>query len=204
MNQEKIGKFIQNLRKDKNLSQIELAKRIGVTNKAVSKWETGNGIPDYGVFDNLCKEFDITVNELLNGERNTNDNNIFTEYMEYKTRQEKKKKRAFKLISALVILCFIFIIYFINSYNKIYVYKLSGNGNGFNYSGGVLVLSNISNVFDKGKLSVSDDIRKNTIILDRIFAIKENGKFYKLFSWEYDILEVEKYGSDELFPSDKI
>ena len=81
---------------------------------------------------------------------------------------------------------------------------MSGNGNGFNYSGGVLVLSNISNVFDKGKLSVSDDIRKNTIILDRIFAIKENGKFYKLFSWEYDILEVEKYGSDELFPSDKI
>ena len=98
MNQEKIGKFIQNLRKDKNLSQIELAKRIGVTNKAVSKWETGNGIPDYGVFDNLCKEFDITVNELLNGERNTNDNNIFTEYMEYKTRQEKKKKRAFKFM----------------------------------------------------------------------------------------------------------
>ena len=60
MNQDKIGKFIAELRKNKKLTQTELAKRIGVSNKTVSKWECGNAIPDYGVFENLCKEFNIS------------------------------------------------------------------------------------------------------------------------------------------------
>ena len=74
MNQDKIGKFISDLRKEKKLTQMELANRVGVSNKAVSKWETGKSIPDFGVFENLCKEFDISVNELLNGERNKKGN----------------------------------------------------------------------------------------------------------------------------------
>lgn len=91
MDQDKIGKFIQMLRKEKNISQVELAKRIGVSNKAVSKWETGNGLPDYAVFDGLCRELNITLNELLNGERNVNESNVVSEYMEYKEMQNKKK-----------------------------------------------------------------------------------------------------------------
>ena len=73
MNQDKIGKFIAELRKNKKLTQTELAKRMGVSNKTVSKWECGNAIPDYGVFENLCKEFNISVNELLNGEKDMKD-----------------------------------------------------------------------------------------------------------------------------------
>lgn len=204
MDQDKIGKFIQMLRKEKNISQVELAKRIGVSNKAVSKWETGNGLPDYAVFDGLCRELNITLNELLNGERNVNESSVVSEYMEYKEMQNKKKILWVLIISFLLILCIMLGTYFINSYNKINIYKLSGSSNGFNYSGGVLVLSNINNVFDKGKLSITDDNKRDIVILDRIFAVKEDNKYYKLFSWEYDQLDVEKYGSDDLFPSDKI
>lgn len=46
MNQEKIGKFILNLRKEKNMSQMDLAEKIGVTDRAISKWENGKGLPD--------------------------------------------------------------------------------------------------------------------------------------------------------------
>lgn len=84
MNQEKIGKFIADLRKNKKLTQTELAKRIGVSNKAVSKWECGNAIPDYAVFENLCKEFDISVNERLNGEKDMKDDKVIGEYMKMK------------------------------------------------------------------------------------------------------------------------
>ena len=64
MNQEKIGKFIADERKKKKLTQTELANIIGVSNKTVSKWECGNAIPDYGVFENLCEEFESTRIEL--------------------------------------------------------------------------------------------------------------------------------------------
>lgn len=69
MNQEKIGKFIQNCRKEKNLTQRELAEKLGVSNRAVSKWESGVSMPDLSLFQPLCKELDITINELFDGER---------------------------------------------------------------------------------------------------------------------------------------
>ena len=69
MNQEKIGSFIKKCRKNKNLTQEELAQRLQVTDKAVSKWEIGRCLPDASLFSKLCNELDITINELLNGEK---------------------------------------------------------------------------------------------------------------------------------------
>ena len=69
MNQEKIGKFILNLRKEKNMSQMDLAEKIGVTDRAISKWENGKGLPDISLMQPLCKELGITINDLLSGER---------------------------------------------------------------------------------------------------------------------------------------
>jgi len=68
MNQEKIGKFILNLRKEKNMSQMELAEKIGVTDRAISKWENGKGLPDISLMQPLCKVLGITINDLLSGE----------------------------------------------------------------------------------------------------------------------------------------
>lgn len=68
MNQLVIGKFILQKRKEKNLTQEQLAEKLGVSNKTVSKWENGKCMPDYSVIKNLCEELEITVAELMDGE----------------------------------------------------------------------------------------------------------------------------------------
>lgn len=68
MNQLSIGKFIAQKRKEHNMTQEQLAEKIGVSNKSVSKWETGKCMPDYSVVQELCKELEITVAELMDGE----------------------------------------------------------------------------------------------------------------------------------------
>lgn len=68
MNRLVIGKFISKKRKEKNLTQEQLAEKLGVSNKTVSKWETGKCMPDYSVVKNLCEELEITVAELMDGE----------------------------------------------------------------------------------------------------------------------------------------
>ena len=68
MDQEKVGKLIKELRKKNNLTQKELADKLGVTYQAVSKWETGKNIPDISLLKQLSEEFQIDVQNLLDGE----------------------------------------------------------------------------------------------------------------------------------------
>ncbi|MBD5510412.1 MAG: helix-turn-helix transcriptional regulator [Lachnospiraceae bacterium] len=68
MNQLITGKFITQKRKEKNLTQEQLAEKLGVSNKTISKWETGKCMPDYGVVKSLCEELEMTVAELMDGE----------------------------------------------------------------------------------------------------------------------------------------
>ena len=69
MNQEKIGKFIAQCRKDKKMTQSELAEKLNVTDRSVSNWENGRNMPDLSLFKPLCDELGITINELLSGEK---------------------------------------------------------------------------------------------------------------------------------------
>ena len=69
MDQIKIGKFIAEMRKEQSLTQIDLAEKLGISNKTISKWECGKGMPDYAVMEGLCEALKINVNELLSGER---------------------------------------------------------------------------------------------------------------------------------------
>lgn len=69
MNQKAIGTFIAACRKDKGLTQMQLAEKLNITNRAVSKWETGKSLPDASIMLDLCTILGITVNELLSGER---------------------------------------------------------------------------------------------------------------------------------------
>ena len=68
MNQIKIGKFIAECRKKNNLTQIQLAEKLNITDRAISKWENGKGMPDSSIMLDLCNELKISVNELLSGE----------------------------------------------------------------------------------------------------------------------------------------
>ena len=104
MDQIKIGKFIALERKSKNYTQRELADKLGISDKTISKWERGNGFPEVSLLLPLCNELDITVNELLSGER--------LQEMDYKKKaeenmvnlvkeaQESKKKMVMSMLVA--------------------------------------------------------------------------------------------------------
>lgn len=96
MDQIKIGKFIAKSRKSKNLTQAQLAEKLGITDRAVSKWETGKAMPDTAIMLELCDLLHITVNDLLNGEKISMDN--YKEktnelLMEFAKEKEKSDKR---------------------------------------------------------------------------------------------------------------
>lgn len=85
MDQIKIGKFIATLRKEKELTQEQLGEKLGITNKTISRWENGNYMPDIEMLSLLSKEFDVSINELISGERlllddfkKAADNNLVT------------------------------------------------------------------------------------------------------------------------------
>ena len=73
LNQEKIGKFIAERRRAQDLTQKQLAEQLNVSDKAVSKWETGRSMPDNSILFELCQVLDINVNELLSGEKLSDD-----------------------------------------------------------------------------------------------------------------------------------
>ena len=74
MNQEKIGRFIAELRKEKNMTQQELADKLNITDRAISHWENGRSMPDAGVILELCKILNINVNELLSANKIKEEN----------------------------------------------------------------------------------------------------------------------------------
>lgn len=69
MNQEKIGKFIAECRKKKNMTQQELSEKLGVSDRTVGNWENGRNMPDLSLFKPLCNELDISLNDLMSGEK---------------------------------------------------------------------------------------------------------------------------------------
>ena len=69
MDQIKIGKFIASCRKQQGMTQARLAEKLGISDRAVSKWETGKSMPDSGIMLELCELLEINVNELLSGEK---------------------------------------------------------------------------------------------------------------------------------------
>lgn len=104
MNQERIGKFIATVRKKQNLTQAELAEKLGITYKAVSKWECGKGLPDASIMLELCKILHITVNDLLSGEKlkqneyqNKSEENIVNT-IDYSTKKITKYNHVISLI----------------------------------------------------------------------------------------------------------
>ena len=92
MNQLKIGRFIAECRKKENLTQMELAEKLNITDRAVSKWETGRAMPDTALMLELCDILKITVNELLSGEKISMENNEKNEQLLLDMAKELEKK----------------------------------------------------------------------------------------------------------------
>ena len=109
MNQFKIGKFIAECRKEKGLTQMQLSEKLGITDKAVSKWERGITMPDTSIMLELCDILGISVNELLNGEKINMENNDQKNkqlLLEMANELEKKNKMIWSAMWAIMIVSF--------------------------------------------------------------------------------------------------
>ena len=122
MDQIKIGKFIAECRKKRNLTQKQLAEKLCITDRAISKWENGRGMPDSSIMLDLCKELNISVNELLSGEVIEMDDykkQAEENLIEMKKQKEESDKRLLTaeivigILTTLVFLILIFVASFV-------------------------------------------------------------------------------------------
>ncbi len=98
MNQEKIGKFISELRKEKGMTQEQLAEKMGVTDKSISRWENGKTMPDISLLVLLAEELNVEISELLNGRKMSQEELIelkgtIENLIEYESNQQIKNDR---------------------------------------------------------------------------------------------------------------
>ena len=100
MDQIKIGKFIQEKRKEKKLTQLDLAEKLNVTDRAISKWENGICLPDVGTMPELCTILDISINDLFSGEvvdMKDNERKLEENLLELAKVKEEKDKQLLAL-----------------------------------------------------------------------------------------------------------
>lgn len=113
MNQIKIGKFITERRKNVNLTQMQLAEKLNITDRAVSKWETGRAMPDSSIMLELCDVLQITVNDLLSGEVVSMDNynkELENKLLEMVKEKEAADKRLLSLEIIIGVVCIVIIL----------------------------------------------------------------------------------------------
>lgn len=105
MNYDKIGKFIATSRKKKGLTQIELADKLNITDRAVSKWERGKGCPDISLLEDLSKILDVSIIELLKGEKMKKNKSLEKEELLYSMNyaKESTKIKMYKTISNVIV-----------------------------------------------------------------------------------------------------
>lgn len=100
MDQVKIGKFIRQKRKEKNLTQSELAEKLNITDRAISKWENGNCMPDSGLIFEICEILNITISDLFSGEvvdMKDNEKKLEKNLLEMIKLKEQKDKQLLSL-----------------------------------------------------------------------------------------------------------
>ena len=106
MNTHEFGKFLSQLRKEKGLTQLQLAEKLNVTDKAISRWETGKNYPDIEIFEDLSKILDISISELLEGKRIEKENllSVSQEHVVEQIKKNKKSGNSYKIIICIVLI----------------------------------------------------------------------------------------------------
>ena len=132
MNQEIIGKSIKEIRKKYNLTQAEFAEKYGVTYQAVSNWEHGKNLPDISLIKQISKDFNVSIEELLGGKRNT---------------KNLLNKKNIIIVGILIIIFIILIFIIIKNINNFEFKTISSNCANFNISGSISYNKNKTSIF---------------------------------------------------------
>ena len=206
MNQEKIGRFIAELRKEKKMTQINLANKLGITDRAISKWENGRGLPDLSLLTPLCEILDVSINELLSGSRL--DKKDYQEKLEkniidaidYTDKKIRKTKKIFIIILSVIIM---FIALFMVMYG-IDINRMRNNKSvifstwGYSYVPPIdlkeeeIKLAITDYLIQKGDSEPKHNDNEKTFVSMRIYLIeeKERDKHYNIYAW---VLEEKHY-----------
>ena len=211
MDQSKIGKFIAECRKNNKLTQEQLAEKLGVTSKSISRWENGKTMPDLSLMRPLCDILDITINELISGGR--------IDKKEYQKKSEEniintinysnKKTKFFKIfLGCLITIILILVLMFV-----IDVRRMNKNEEvvfstwGFKYFPTInlndeeveIVVKNF--LVDKGDKESKKYEDSKTFVSMRVFLLEEieKDKKYNLYAW---VLEGKYYLEDDEIKQD--
>lgn len=201
MNQEKIGKFISQKRKEVNLTQEDLAEKLNISKNAVSKWERGLNLPNVSIMQELCEILNITIIELLNGEETTKEEG----YLEYIKYHDKKQKQKITIIFITLIILFILgflFLFYLSNYNKVKGYNLSGNGQSFDYTEGFLLTSNIKYIYSFGRINIKNDQIKPIDIKN--MELKVNDQIIVSGNNLQSKTIIEDFGYNEIFTKETI
>ena len=192
MNQDKSGKFIAKLRKEKSMTQEQLAEKMGVSINAVSKWERGLSFPDVSLYKKLCKELDVNIEELINGEKDTSESAKEKAIISAVTEKEKIKKHSKKTLIVLFIL-FIIIFSICIYYNKKLKVDLI-NDSDFLYDEVINFVK--EKHFNENHDSIYNDF--NVFYSYHGFGIEKKDDYKYVYMWIYEqsyYIESEDYGA---------
>ena len=189
MDQIKVGKFIQQLRKEKNITQEQLAEKLFLNSRSISKWERGENLPDIENIKKLSEIFEVSQEEIMNGERKKTKKEIIKEKLKSFLKKYKLIIIPFILIN--IILYILLAIFFINNYNKITIYDVRTEGEDFYVEGTITVgkkftYIDLSNI----KLPYETNIDEIYYIQYWLFSDEENS----IVSGGYDVQDEKGNG----------
>jgi transcriptional regulator with XRE-family HTH domain len=188
MDQEKIGKFIKDLRIKNNLTQKEFADKYNVTYQAVSKWENGKNMPDLSLLKDICKDFDVSLDDLFNG--------------------EKSVKKSYKKYIIIGIICIVIVLFLVikNNNNGDFNFKtITSSCDAFNISGSIAYNDKKSAIYITNiKYCGGDDTKDYEIIECTLYESHEDIE-KKISSYKYDgdkKVKLEKFLENVTFKVD--
>ena len=162
MDIKKFGKFIKLLREENNMTQEDLSKKVSIGREAISKWERGKTLPDITMLTRLSDIFDVSIDELIAGERNTKKNVTLELYAD-----SNKKRKALKLSLFIIFVSLFsfFIYYFFYQYNSTKVYDLRTHGEYFDIDNGLIIFTPEWMYFNTGVIKSDDHKEIKTLEL---------------------------------------
>lgn len=204
----KLGKVLINLRKEKDLTQKELAEALHTTDKSISRWECGTGRPSLEMMYEISEYFGVLYTDLIAARVSDKheDDKIVEKIVDELTGAGKKRMKKIKIgfiISIILILILIGIFIFSNSYNRFKVYKVYGESNSINFVSGMYVETKMRDVLYFGNLRIKDIEVKDTDIISVDLYIIENNeeiiiKNYSTLNEIYFILSEQDNDIDDL------
>lgn len=188
MDQEKIGKFIKDLRIKNNLTQKEFADKYNVTYQAVSKWENGKNMPDLSLLKDICKDFDVSLDDLFNGEKSV-----------------KKSYKKYIIIGIIGIVIVLFLVIKNNNNGDFNFKTITSSCDAFNISGSIAYNDKKSAIYITNiKYCGGDDTKEYEIIECTLYESHEDIE-KKISSYKYDgdkKVKLEKFLENVTFKVD--